>query len=351
MIIRPVNTNVITGFLGVGKTTLIKQLLAYKPEGEVWAVLVNEFGEIGIDAGLINDTPDNSITIKEVAGGCLCCAAGVPIQVAINQIIQQAKPDRLLIEPTGIGHPKQIIATLTSEHYVNVVNLQGSVCVVDARKIDDERYITHDTYLQQLMVADLVVAAKAELYQPHHLPKLAAFLAQHSFTPEILVGSQFFQSTHFVEQLLAKLAKPTEKPQQKNVMTLQPATPNFIAHSRHQKVQQGFVESEHQPIELGEVVCKTNKGEGCHSVGWLICPSKTFDLSKILEWLKQFTGSSVLRVKAIVITHEGILAANFVDGEFTFSELDDTLDSRIEIISEQVLDQTELQASLLNCKL
>lgn len=57
MIIKPVNTNVITGFLGVGKTSLIKQLLKHKPENEVWAVLVNEFGEIGIDAGLINTSP------------------------------------------------------------------------------------------------------------------------------------------------------------------------------------------------------------------------------------------------------------------------------------------------------
>ncbi|MCT8985825.1 hypothetical protein N4T56_03945 [Shewanella sp. KJ10-1] len=105
MITKPIKTNIITGFLGVGKTTVIKQLLANKPAHEKWAVLVNEFGEIGIDGGLLHTQATPGITIKEVPGGCLCCAAGVPTQVAITQLIQQAKPDRLLIEPTGLKSP------------------------------------------------------------------------------------------------------------------------------------------------------------------------------------------------------------------------------------------------------
>ncbi|MBB1440198.1 GTP-binding protein, partial [Shewanella sp. SG41-4] len=154
MITKPINTNIITGFLGVGKTTLISQLLANKPKDEVWAVLVNEFGEIGIDGGLLNATaagnensdPDatpakpTSIVIKEVSGGCLCCVSGLPTQVAINQLIQQTKPDRLLIEPTGLGHPAEIVKLLTSEYYQNVITLQSSVCLVDARKVSDPRY-------------------------------------------------------------------------------------------------------------------------------------------------------------------------------------------------------------------
>nr|CBX70012.1 hypothetical protein YEW_IU38090 [Yersinia enterocolitica W22703] len=93
-------TNLITGFLGCGKTTTIRHLLSQKPEHEKWAVLVNEFGEIGIDGALL---ADSGAVLKEIPGGCMCCVNGFPMQVGLNMLLQQAKPDRLLIEPTGWG--------------------------------------------------------------------------------------------------------------------------------------------------------------------------------------------------------------------------------------------------------
>ena len=109
--ISAIPTTLITGFLGVGKTTAILQLLANKPNNENWAVLVNEFGEIGIDSALLaGNSNEQGVFIREVPGGCMCCASGVPMQVALNQLITKAKPDRLLIEPTGLGHPKEVVA-------------------------------------------------------------------------------------------------------------------------------------------------------------------------------------------------------------------------------------------------
>ena len=100
--IRAVPTNIITGFLGVGKTSAILHLLKRKPKNERWAVLVNEFGEIGVDGSLIEgqNSNEHGIFIREVPGGCMCCAAGLPMQIALNQLLIKAKPDRLLIEPS-----------------------------------------------------------------------------------------------------------------------------------------------------------------------------------------------------------------------------------------------------------
>ncbi len=121
--IQNVPTNIITGFLGVGKTSAILQLLKNKPSNERWAVLVNEFGEIGVDGSLMTSQHHNEqgVFIREVAGGCMCCAAGVPMQVALNQLLTQAKPDRLLIEPTGLGHPKEVLRVLSAKHYQTVM--------------------------------------------------------------------------------------------------------------------------------------------------------------------------------------------------------------------------------------
>ena len=114
--IRAVPTNIITGFLGVGKTSTILHLLKSKPNNERWAVLVNEFGEIGIDGALVQgqQTEEQGVVIREVPGGCICCAAGLPMQIALNQLLAKAKPDRLLIEPTGLGHPKEVLQVLSS---------------------------------------------------------------------------------------------------------------------------------------------------------------------------------------------------------------------------------------------
>ncbi|MBU3825669.1 MAG: GTP-binding protein, partial [Candidatus Oceanisphaera merdipullorum] len=84
-------THLVMGFLGTGKTTLLRHLLANKPEHERWAILVNEFGEVGIDGALLTE---QGATIKEIPGGCLCCVSGLPFQIGLNALLHKAKPDR-----------------------------------------------------------------------------------------------------------------------------------------------------------------------------------------------------------------------------------------------------------------
>ena len=164
--------NIITGFLGVGKTTAIMHLLKNKPDNEQWAVLVNEFGEVGIDQSLITNltnasssTQSQELLIKEIPGGCMCCVNGVPTRVALNALLQQ-KPDRLLIEPTGLGHPDEIIELLTSEDYCEVVDLRASLTLVDPTKIHIAKYQEHPVYQSQLAIADALVATKTDLAEP-----------------------------------------------------------------------------------------------------------------------------------------------------------------------------------------
>ena len=156
-VFKAVPTNIITGFLGVGKTSAILHLLENKPSTERWAILVNEFGEIGVDGSLFTGqhSEEQGVYIREVPGGCMCCAAGLPMQVALNQLLVRSKPDRLLIEPTGLGHPFEVLETLSSDIYKRVLSLQKTLTLLDARKLSDNRYIQHETFNQQIAIADI----------------------------------------------------------------------------------------------------------------------------------------------------------------------------------------------------
>ena len=129
--LQQIPTHLIAGPLGAGKTTLIRELLAQKPQDERWAVLINEFGQIGLDAALLTTDADG-VALGEVAGGCLCCVNGAPFQVGLGRLLRQARPDRLLIEPSGLGHPVELLHQLQQEPWRAVLAVQPSLVVLDA---------------------------------------------------------------------------------------------------------------------------------------------------------------------------------------------------------------------------
>ena len=132
--LQNIPTHVIAGPLGAGKTSLIKHLLAQRPANERWAVLINEFGQIGLDAALLT-LDDDGIALGEVAGGCLCCVNGAPFQVGLGRLLRKARPDRLFIEPSGLGHPAQLLKQLREAPWQNVLAVQPCVLVLDAQAL------------------------------------------------------------------------------------------------------------------------------------------------------------------------------------------------------------------------
>lgn len=153
--------NLVTGFLGAGKTTAVRHLLAHRPPGERWAVLVNEFGEVGVDAALVGG---DAAVVREVAGGCLCCVAAPLFTTALNRLIRQERPDRILIEPSGLGHPAQVLETLTGPAYAGVIDVRATVCLLDARHLGSVRHREHPGFQDQVHLADVLVANKTDLY-------------------------------------------------------------------------------------------------------------------------------------------------------------------------------------------
>lgn len=153
-------THLIAGPLGAGKTSLIRHLLAHKPAHERWAVLINEFGQIGLDQALLAGSHDG-VSLSEIPGGCLCCVAGAPFQVGLARLLRQARPDRLLIEPSGLGHPAELLRQLGQAPWAGVLALQPPVLVLDAAALAAGQALP-ESQQATLALAGLLLLNKAE---------------------------------------------------------------------------------------------------------------------------------------------------------------------------------------------
>jgi len=170
----PTPTTVITGALGVGKTTAILRLLDRAPAGERWAVLVNEFGEIGIDGATLSR---DGLAVREIPGGCICCTAGVALQVALVRLLREVRPDRLLIEPTGLAHPASVIDALRRPGIREAVARRATLTLVDPRHLEDPRFRQSPTWQDQILAADVLIACKTDLCTPAHIAAFDTFAA------------------------------------------------------------------------------------------------------------------------------------------------------------------------------
>jgi G3E family GTPase len=325
--IKAVPTNIITGFLGVGKTSAILHLLKSKPANERWAVLVNEFGEIGVDGSLFEGqhTQDQGVFIREVPGGCMCCASGLPMQIALNQLLARAEPDRLIIEPTGLGHPVEILQALSAKHYQDILSLQKTITLVDARKLQDDRYTQHETFKQQISIADFVIGNKHDLYQETDQALLSQYVKSHVGNKIPVIFTQYGCID----------------------FTLLNGLSSFVAERSHHshRVEEAELISEAEIPECGYLKAQ-NHGEGYESIGWRFLPDRIFSRQRLLVLLNGLVAD---RMKGVFITDNGIFAYNLTPDALAEIELDDCSESCIEVIGVDFSDN--LEADLMSCLL
>lgn len=314
-------TNIITGFLGAGKTTTILHLLKNKPANERWAVLVNEFGEVGIDGKLLT-VGTNDIFVREVPGGCMCCANGLPVQIALNRLLSAAKPHRLLIEPTGLGHPAEIITLLRSSLYQEVLDLRTTLVLVDARHLTDERYLRNTTFLQQLQVADIVIGNKKDLYSDEDMERFSTYVQT-----ELPGKPLYFASRGELD------------------LTLLNGVGGFGGHSKiYEATSPLFVELPERIPPCG-YLRRTRQADGYFSCGWIFSDLWTFSYERLFGVL---SGAAQERLKGVFITDHGIFAFNKAGDVLNEAELEDTLDSRFEIIDRAEIRRDEWQSMLMS---
>ncbi|SHO57672.1 CobW family GTP-binding protein [Vibrio quintilis] len=316
-----VPVNIITGFLGTGKTTAILHLLKNKPAHENWAILVNEFGEIGIDGALLSE---QDAIVKEVPGGCMCCTAGVPMSVGLTALLRQ-KPDRLLIEPTGLGHPKEVISILQSEQYQPYIELKATIALVDPRCFSDPQYTSHQNFRDQLACADIVIGNKDDLCQVEDRDNFSHWTAQQ--TPKKIL-TQLIQDGQLSPELL-------------EMEPLLSGDQSKETHHHHHHL----LEPEFELAPDQKFIRKENKGEGYFSCGWIFGAELIFSFDVLFSMLSELTAE---RVKAVINTDKGCYSFNVHQQMITVNEMSlEGFESRIEVIDSQLMPWDELEQILL----
>ena len=293
--LQNIPTNLITGFLGVGKTSTILHLMEQKPADERWSVLVNEFGSVGIDGAIYKA---KGIDVKEIPGGCMCCAAGVPLQVAVNRILKETRPHRLLIEPSGLGHPKRVLDTLQGEHFIKVLSMHASICLIDPNNLSDSRYTANENFIDQIAIADVLVANKIDSCDSETMQQFDEFVLTLTPSKQSIIKTQF-------GKIEAEIL-------------------NYISTTKHEAKYPFHHEHSHQSKQNNQITSNTN------TIGFNYPKELVFDYERISKLLLGF--KQEIRIKAVIHTNKGWKIFNIQNQQKQISDIEYSDDSRLEFI-------------------
>lgn len=169
--------DIFSGFLGAGKTTLIKKLLTEAYKGEQVVLIENEFGEIGIDGGFLKDA---GIEITEMNSGCICCTLVGDFSRALQKVIEEYHPDRVLIEPSGVGKLSDVVRAVERVKKEAEIEIDGRITIVDGKKA--KMYLENfgEFYRDQVAYADTIVMSRTQLMEAHKIEECVKVLREEN---------------------------------------------------------------------------------------------------------------------------------------------------------------------------
>ena len=176
--------DIISGFLGAGKTTLIKKLLAEAYQGEKLVLIENEFGEISIDGGFLKDS---GVQVSEMSSGCICCSLVGDFNKALKEVHEQFHPDRILIEPSGVGKLSDVIVAVENTvKDVPDMKLNSFVTVADATKVKIYMKNFGEFYNNQIESAGTIILSRTQKLSQEKLEAAVALLREKNPNAAIL---------------------------------------------------------------------------------------------------------------------------------------------------------------------
>ena len=202
--------DIYSGFLGAGKTTLIKKMIQEAYQGEKLVLIENEFGEIGIDGGFLQDA---GINITEMNSGCICCSLVGDFGKALEQVISQYSPDRIVIEPSGVGKLSDVVAAVEKVTDDCVV-LGNTVAVADAGKVKVYMKNFGEFYNNQIETAGTIVLSRTDAISQEKLDTAVSLIREHNATAVLvttpwgqLTGAQVLEAMEAGKTVAAELVE------------------------------------------------------------------------------------------------------------------------------------------------
>ena len=305
--------DIFSGFLGAGKTTLIKKMISECYQGKKLVLIENEFGEIGIDGGFLQDA---GINITEMNSGCICCSLVGDFSKALTQVIAEYNPDRILIEPSGVGKLSDVIGAV--EKVTNEdVTLGYTTAVVDAGKVKVYMKNFGEFYNNQIETASTIILSRTDAIPQQKLDVAVALLREHNdhatiiTTPwDNLTGEQIIEAMEGKASLAAEMEQLMH------------------AHHHDEHCCCGHDHHAHHHHDHDEHCCCGHDHHAHHHhdyhadevfTAWGTETTKKFTLQAIKEALRKLDSREygfVLRAKGIVAAEDGSwIHFDYVPGE------------------------------------
>ena len=205
--------DIFSGFLGAGKTTLIKKLIEEAYKGEKVVLIENEFGEIGVDSGFLKDA---GVTINEMNSGCICCSLVGDFAVALDQVVKEFTPDRILIEPSGVGKLSDVILAVENLDNPEIL-LNGFTTVVDAKKCKMYMKNFGEFFNNQIENASAIILSHTTDLPQEKMDQCISLIREHNKDAEIvttewdkLTGAQILETMEKKSGIEAELKRLEE---------------------------------------------------------------------------------------------------------------------------------------------
>jgi G3E family GTPase len=210
-VIEMTKIDIVSGFLGAGKTTLIKKLLKEALGGEQVVLIENEFGEIGIDGGFLKDA---GIEITEMNSGCICCSLVGDFGAALKEVLDKYHPDRILIEPSGVGKLSDVMRAVEGATAEEGVHLNSAVAVVDAKKCKAYLKNFGEFFANQIEHAGTIILSRTGEMSDEKINAVIALIREHNAKAAIITtpwdkleGVKILEAIEDAKDLEAELMK------------------------------------------------------------------------------------------------------------------------------------------------
>jgi G3E family GTPase len=296
-----VPVHVLSGFLGTGKTTAVKDLLGRRADRERIAVVVNEFGTLGVDGALLSDCA--SCILREVPGGCVCCTAMADLEASLEEVSDLVAPTRFVLEPTGLARPSELVDLLRGPRWATRFDVRPVITLLDPQQDLPKSYAESALFRDQVDVADVIVVNRCDVAQEEEILRGEEF-ARALAPPKLRIVRASYA-------VLSDEIWDLERPEAPRGTTLLEATASHHLHG--------------------------NSSEGHVAKGIAYPPERVYDADLLLAALEALragtlTKGRIARAKGLFHTTAGWLLHEIAGGRLTTAETSWRRDSRVDVI-------------------